>query len=310
MVTEPPPPVITDPPPPCRSIHSPSSSTMAAFGQWHVARTRHDGDAPQASDVKQWDDSRRVDGHARRDVDQTAIVASTLILVQRATNQIERSSVAVDAARLVSESLDRELRSADFRISEPGENIYSAHPHLRHDDQHDGIRDADIQSHLRRCARFAERHRDTSRRVRHAPRTVITEVGPAPLGPGAVAQEGSDDGAADGTVQAGQHSAANPGHRHPDPIETTAEYSICWTTIAGKTWWRRCTPSRIDTRRAKGDRGSALVMAAINLCRRVRTLPALCCRLPITRVRRRTATGNANRQSMPQWPVSPMSIPR
>ena len=41
-----------------------------------------------------------------------AIVATTLGLAQRATNRIERSSDAIDAARLVSATLDRELRSA------------------------------------------------------------------------------------------------------------------------------------------------------------------------------------------------------
>lgn len=53
-----------------------------------------------------------------------AIVGSTLILVQNATNRIERSSEAIDAARLLSASLDRELRSA-VCISSPGENLYS-----------------------------------------------------------------------------------------------------------------------------------------------------------------------------------------
>jgi type II secretory pathway pseudopilin PulG len=52
------------------------------------------------------------------------IVAGTLILVQRATNQIEASSSAIDAARLVSSGLDRELRSADC-ISSPVENDFS-----------------------------------------------------------------------------------------------------------------------------------------------------------------------------------------
>jgi prepilin-type N-terminal cleavage/methylation domain-containing protein len=52
------------------------------------------------------------------------IVAATLVLVQRATNQIEASSSAVDAARLVSAGLDRELRSADC-ISSPVENALS-----------------------------------------------------------------------------------------------------------------------------------------------------------------------------------------
>jgi prepilin-type N-terminal cleavage/methylation domain-containing protein len=50
------------------------------------------------------------------------IVTSTLGLVQRATNQIEATSVAIDSARLVSAGLDRELRSADC-ISTPGENL-------------------------------------------------------------------------------------------------------------------------------------------------------------------------------------------
>ena len=50
------------------------------------------------------------------------IVASTLILVQRATNRIESSTNAIDNARLLSASLDRELRSA-ICISAPGENL-------------------------------------------------------------------------------------------------------------------------------------------------------------------------------------------
>ncbi|MEP7114256.1 MAG: type II secretion system protein [Ilumatobacteraceae bacterium] len=41
-----------------------------------------------------------------------AIIASTLSLAQRTANRIEHSSVAVDAARLLSATLDRELRSA------------------------------------------------------------------------------------------------------------------------------------------------------------------------------------------------------
>lgn len=50
------------------------------------------------------------------------IVASTLFLVQRATNRIENSTDAIDAARLLSASLDRELRSA-ICISAPAENV-------------------------------------------------------------------------------------------------------------------------------------------------------------------------------------------
>lgn len=52
------------------------------------------------------------------------IVASTLFLVQRTTNRIESSTNAIDAARLLSASLDRELRSA-ICISSPGENLTS-----------------------------------------------------------------------------------------------------------------------------------------------------------------------------------------
>jgi prepilin-type N-terminal cleavage/methylation domain-containing protein len=50
-----------------------------------------------------------------------AIVASTLSLAQRATNRLESSSVAIDAARLLSATLDRELRSA-VCITEPVPN--------------------------------------------------------------------------------------------------------------------------------------------------------------------------------------------
>lgn len=50
-----------------------------------------------------------------------AIVAATLGLAQRTTNRIESSSNAIDAARLVSATLDRELRSA-VCIKEPVPN--------------------------------------------------------------------------------------------------------------------------------------------------------------------------------------------
>jgi prepilin-type N-terminal cleavage/methylation domain-containing protein len=50
------------------------------------------------------------------------VAASTLFLAQRATNRIESSANAVDAARLVSASLDRELRSAVCIVA-PGENL-------------------------------------------------------------------------------------------------------------------------------------------------------------------------------------------
>lgn len=50
-----------------------------------------------------------------------AIVASTLSLAQRATNRLENSSVAIDSARLLSATLDRELRSA-VCITEPVPN--------------------------------------------------------------------------------------------------------------------------------------------------------------------------------------------
>ena len=49
------------------------------------------------------------------------IAASTLFLAQRATNSIESSANAIDAARLLSASLDRELRSAVCIVA-PGEN--------------------------------------------------------------------------------------------------------------------------------------------------------------------------------------------
>ena len=50
-----------------------------------------------------------------------AIVGSTLILGQRATTRMERSEVAIDDARLLSATLDHELRSA-ICISAPSEN--------------------------------------------------------------------------------------------------------------------------------------------------------------------------------------------
>jgi prepilin-type N-terminal cleavage/methylation domain-containing protein len=50
----------------------------------------------------------------------TAMIGTTLILSQRVTNRVENSSNAIDAARLVSASLDRELRSA-VCISAPAE---------------------------------------------------------------------------------------------------------------------------------------------------------------------------------------------
>jgi prepilin-type N-terminal cleavage/methylation domain-containing protein len=50
------------------------------------------------------------------------IAASTLFLVQSTSNRIEHSAEAIDAARLLSASLDRELRSA-ICISSPGENM-------------------------------------------------------------------------------------------------------------------------------------------------------------------------------------------
>jgi type II secretory pathway pseudopilin PulG len=52
----------------------------------------------------------------------TGIAASTLVLAQRTTNQIEKSASAIDAARLLSAELDRELRSAVCILS-PGENL-------------------------------------------------------------------------------------------------------------------------------------------------------------------------------------------
>lgn len=50
----------------------------------------------------------------------TVMISTTLILSQRVTERIENSSDAIDAARLVSASLDRELRSA-VCISAPAE---------------------------------------------------------------------------------------------------------------------------------------------------------------------------------------------
>lgn len=54
----------------------------------------------------------------------TGLAASTMLLSQRTTNRIEKSAEAVDAARLLSAELDRELRSAVCILS-PGENLSS-----------------------------------------------------------------------------------------------------------------------------------------------------------------------------------------
>ena len=51
-----------------------------------------------------------------------AMIAATLMLTQQTTNRLENSSVAIDAARLVSATLDRELRSA-VCISAPAEGM-------------------------------------------------------------------------------------------------------------------------------------------------------------------------------------------
>jgi type II secretory pathway pseudopilin PulG len=52
----------------------------------------------------------------------TGMAASILLLSQRTTNRIEKTVEAVDAARLLSAELDRELRSAVCILS-PGENL-------------------------------------------------------------------------------------------------------------------------------------------------------------------------------------------
>ena len=51
----------------------------------------------------------------------SALVSGTMISAFNATNRMQRSTVAIDGARLVSASLDRELRSA-MCISAPAEN--------------------------------------------------------------------------------------------------------------------------------------------------------------------------------------------
>jgi len=53
-----------------------------------------------------------------------ALTGATIFLAQQTTNRIENSAAAIDAARLLSAELDRELRSA-VCISSPGENASS-----------------------------------------------------------------------------------------------------------------------------------------------------------------------------------------
>ena len=168
-----------------------------------------------------------------------AIVASTLILVERATNQIEHSSVAVDAARLVSASLDRELRSADC-ISEPGENIYS-----------DTLTfDTTINTKGSVTLTYKVIYGDapvspngivTRAEGLGAPRTVITEVGPAPKGTDGLRKKDPITG-----QQTEPFKQVNTPLRTlvidiPIQSDNGGIFNLL-TTIAGRNSWRRCTP--------------------------------------------------------------------
>ena len=168
-----------------------------------------------------------------------AIVAATLGLAQRTTNRIESSSNAIDAARLVSATLDRELRSA-VCIKEPVPN--QAAPTERAELPNGCI--AGRRNHLRDRRRHGRAYRkwqfangDRQRRVDH------DSVRPA------------DD------------SAADRGRRHPDQIRQR------WRVphANNSRWEERMGPMLKSNRagspeaadRRPRDRGSALVMAAI-----------------------------------------------
>lgn len=51
-----------------------------------------------------------------------AVIGTVLVSAQQATNRMQRSAAAVDSARLISATLDRELRSAAC-IAVPGDNL-------------------------------------------------------------------------------------------------------------------------------------------------------------------------------------------
>ena len=96
----------------------------------------------------------------------TGLAASTLAVSQQTTNRIEKSAEAVDAARLLSAELDRELRSA-VCISSPGENLSSNTLTFQ-------TLSAEVVTVLTYSVAFGIVTRKENLDV---PRTVITEVG-------------------------------------------------------------------------------------------------------------------------------------
>ena len=155
------------------------------------------------------------------------IVAMTLISVQRATNQIQASSSAIDEARLLSAGFDRELRSADC-ISSPEDNTFSTTLTFRTTinrqapvmltyqvDYGDGSHNGTV----------------TRQEGEGTPRIVISVVGPQPAGP----------------ISGPFNQLSTPG-----PSLRTLVVNIpirsgnggvfpLITTVAGRNSWRPCT---------------------------------------------------------------------
>ncbi|MGZ4673032.1 MAG: PulJ/GspJ family protein [Ilumatobacteraceae bacterium] len=155
------------------------------------------------------------------------MVASTLISVQRATNQLEASSSAIDEARLLSASLDRELRSADC-ISSPGENAYSTTLTFRTTIN----RQAPVMlTYQVDYGVGTDNGTVTRQEGAGAPRPVVTVVGPQPAGPIA------------GPFN--QVSTPGPSLRTvvvniPIRSSNGGVFQLV-TTVAGRNSWRACT---------------------------------------------------------------------
>jgi prepilin-type N-terminal cleavage/methylation domain-containing protein len=155
------------------------------------------------------------------------IVASTLILVQRATTQMEASSSAIDEARLLSASLDRELRSADC-ISSPGDNAYSTTLTFRTTIN----RQAPVMlTYQLDYGEGTENGTVTRQEGAGTPRPVVTVVGPQPTGPIA------------GPFK--QVSTPGPSLRTlvvniPIRSSSGGVFQLV-TTVAGRNSWRPCT---------------------------------------------------------------------
>ncbi len=156
-----------------------------------------------------------------------SMVAMTLISVQRATNQLQASSSAIDEARLLSASLDRELRSADC-ISSPGDNAYSATLTFRTTIN----RQAPVMlTYQLEYGQGTENGTVTRQEGVGTPRPVVTVVGPQPAGPIA------------GPFK--QVSTPGPSLRTlvvNIPIRSTngGVFQLV-TTVAGRNSWRPCT---------------------------------------------------------------------